>query len=84
MTPSRSGVHKEGNSLKKLENPGRGHSELTSKENFTPAKKWHLNESSSMQITREAWQEDPQETCYQYLPAGTNNKAAPNIMTEEP
>ena len=33
------------------------HSELTTQENSTLAKYWHLNESSSMILPREAWKE---------------------------
>ena len=34
------------------------HSEIDNQENFTLSKEWHLNESSSMPLPMEAWQED--------------------------
>ena len=53
-------------------------------EKFTLAKEWHLNEYSSMPLTRKAWQEDSLEPGLQDLPLGSDPQVARIIMPEEP
>ena len=60
------------------------HSDLTTQENFTLEKEWHLKKSSKMNLPREAWKEDSLDPGPKELSPGSDTQAAPSGMTEEP
>ena len=60
------------------------HSELSTQENFTLEKYWHLNESCSMPLPKEAWQEDPIEADPQDPAARPSPQATPRCIREDP
>ena len=66
------------------ENLVKDHSDITTQENFTLEKEWHINKSSNMLLPREACQEDSMEPGPQDLPLGSYPQAKPSGMTEEP
>ena len=59
-------------------------SDLAMQENFTLAKEWHLNKSSSMLLPREVCQEDSLDPGPQDMPQGSEPRDAPSIVTEDP
>ena len=53
-------------------------------ENFNLPKWWHTNESSSMPLTRKAWEQDPQEPGSQDPPPGPDPQNLTRGMTQYP
>ena len=58
------------------------HLDISMQENFNLPKWWHTNESSSMPLTRKAWEQDPQEPGSQDPPPGPDPQNLTRGMTQ--